>query len=56
MDAFVALGSETGFKASPIGKVTETKELIVVGPDGTPTQWASGPGYEHHLGKGDHGQ
>lgn len=53
-DAFHQLGVSAGFAAAPIGKITEDPGVVLVGPDGTPTQWTAGPGYEHQLGTVDH--
>ncbi len=49
-DALRQLSDKVGFGAAPIGKITEQRGVVLVGPDGTPTQWDAGPGYEHRLG------
>ena len=50
-DGFAQLSERTGFTATPIGKITQGSDILVIGPDGLPTQWKSGPGYEHQIGK-----
>lgn len=51
-DALSRLAAQVGFDCTPIGKITQNRGVVLVGPDGAPTQWGAGPGYEHSLGAG----